>query len=106
MATVSDGGGSARVRSGKREPGRRESEREGKRTGGLRGVFQASRRGGERQAGREGGGVAGRVAAAGCGAGTHLLGRVGRRRQRSWRAGAPPGWAGLLLLGCAGESPR
>ena len=36
--------------------------------------------------------VAGRVAAAGCGAGTQLLGRGGGRRQRRRRAG--------LLLGC------
>ena len=35
-------------------------------------------------------------------------GRGGRRQGReARRAGPPPGWAGLLLLGCAGEGrPR
>ena len=54
-ATASDGGGSAWVRSGKREPGRRESEREGKRTGAA--AWRRSRHPDEegrgRQAGRE-----------------------------------------------------
>ena len=30
----------------------------------------------------------------------------GRRRQRRMRAGPPAGWAGQLLLGCTGRSPR
>ena len=34
-------------------------------------------------------------------------GRGGRRQGRgARRAGPPPGWAGLLLLGCAGEEPQ
>ena len=70
-----------RLRSGAlgEERTREEGEREGgeKDRGGCVASFQASRRGGERQAGREGGGVAERVAADGCGAGTHLLGRGG-----------------------------
>ena len=105
-ATASDGGGSARVRSGKREPGRRESEREGKRTGAARGVVPGiqTRRG---EAGRQGGRWRGRAR----GRGRLWHGHTpawarGRRRQRSWRAGPPPGWAGLLLLGCAWERPR
>ena len=55
MATVSDGGGCARVRSGKREPGRRESEREGKKigAGAWRRAVHPERGGEDRQAGRE-----------------------------------------------------
>ena len=88
-------------RSGEREPGEGGGMRERERGAGRHVASSGSSRVTRRK--QE---VAGRVAAAGCGAGTHLLGRGGRRRQRSWRAGPPPGWAGLLLLGCAGESPR
>ena len=82
------------------------SEREGKRTrGGCVATCNPSRAARGGQADREGGGVARWRARAPA----TLRSPVGKEDDRGggarW-AGPPPGWAGLLLLGCAGESPR
>ena len=91
-----DGGGSARVRSGKRETGGEESEREGKRTGAARGVVPGIQSD-EGRTGKQGGRRRGRAR----GRGRLWRGHApawarGRRRQRSWRAG--PRWAGPVGL--------
>ena len=102
MATVMPvgGGGGSRVRE--REQGERRRERVRGRSG-LRGVVRGVP-GDEEEAG--GGQGKQEVEARRCA-------RVGTRRSPvgeeddrgggARRAGPPPGWAGLLLLGCAGE---
>ena len=71
-ATASDGGGCARVRSGKRETGRRESEREGKKTGAA--AWRRSGRPGVEGEDRQAGAVAARRCA-----------RAGHTPLASWR---------------------
>ena len=88
--------------------GEERTREEGEREGGEKdrgGAWRRSRHPDEegrgRQAGREVAWPAERARV-----GTQLLGERGGRRQRRRRAGPPAGWAGLLLLGCTGGSPR
>ena len=107
VAAAMANGGDGCVRTRERESEGEERKNRGRvREYGGGGAWRrsrASRRGGERQAGRRAGGVARWRARA---PGTLPSLCRGRRRQRRRRAGPPAGWAGQLLLGCTGRSPR